>query len=118
MTKEEEKKEGGLLSGIFSIVMGILVIGGVIYWQSYSSKNDLMEYAEEELKLKKYSVVEMEILESEMAFKGRKATGKLAFIVKDEAGSTFKGKADIDNETEWIFFNKNVFTITEIKPIK
>lgn len=98
-----------------AIISLLVIIVAIIFWSYYSSTNDISDFAKKELNSKTFTIIELNVLEANMAGKNKKATGKVAFIVKNKHGVTFKGIADIDNKTEWFIVNEQIFNLVELK---
>jgi len=99
------------------VIFFIMLIGCLMFLQSCSSENKIKKYAEKELVLKGYEVLELIVLDSKMGFKGEKSSGSVQFTVKDKNGKSFKGKASVKNEKKWLVYNTNTFSIDEIQEI-
>lgn len=98
-------------------VVAVLIVGAS-YIGSCRTKHSLESYAREQLISQNYTVLELTVLDYHTANKMRNESGKVSFKVKDIHGAIFTGIAEISNKSHWLIFNKQVFTITEIKPQK
>ena len=74
---KKKKKSQNLIT---TIVLFILVVGAVLYYQSTKSKDELRKHAEEELLSRGYEIIQINVLSSEMAFKGKMRQGQLTSL--------------------------------------
>jgi hypothetical protein len=95
----------------------VLLFGCSIFIQSCSSENQVKNYAKKELISQGYEVLELNVTDSKMGFKGEKSSGVVQFIVKDNNGVSFNGKASVKNKKKWFVINTKVFNIDEIREI-
>ncbi len=114
----EKGKDKFPWQGLLLIIAVISIVGGLIYYQSCSTKNSIEKYAREQLLSRNYSIVELTLVESHSSSKLEDEGGKVTFVVKDQHGLTLEGKADIVTERHWVFVMKKAFKLTSIKPKK
>lgn len=109
------EKKGTPIKSILSVSIVIFIIVGGCYWNNYSSKNEIKDYATKELISKGYNVIEISVLEFKARGKNRSATGRVKFTVKNKDGVLLKGIATAGTSTSGgCEGNKKVFEVNEI----
>jgi hypothetical protein len=101
------------------IIIFLIVFGGIIFglykYNKQSANDDIKQFATEQLSEQGYNVILVNVLESEVATKQKKARGTVEFIVIGKDNDTLVGKGKVDSKSSYLIFSKNVFEIKSIK---
>ena len=115
-TSEKEDKSSPI-KVILNVLLIITLLGGCYYYNIYSSKSAIKDYASKELVLKGYTVIEISVLDFQARKKNSPPSGTVKFTVKDKNGVLLKGTAAIgESSGGGCGCSKTFVNFSEIKP--
>ena len=115
INNEQRSEQKSKINPLVALIIIIAIFGSLYLWNIHLSKKDVVDYSRKELISKGYEIIEIKLLESNVANKTKEATGKVKFLVKDKKGNFINGIGIAKNEKRWLLFNKRNFQIDSLK---